>query len=671
MKYSLLTKFAAIVLCAFSLLTCLACGSGVILCESQELYTENPEIWLEDHIQGVGEQVGSFALTLYGAEHLGHCPPAVLEYLKTSYYYSTGYQESDYAVAISQYGNALVSPASIPENALIVYHEIFASYPTVVSEDVDESQFYRVDDTWLVNDDTGEVELVKLAYRQASSYDVAVYLSPELADVSYTASIQLLFNCRYYFIIFLGLGLLIFPTSLSYLCRVAGRRYASDEIRPGALNRLPLDLYLVVTLSCCLYAYSQTGSSLYVWAFESNWGMLTCSALVTLVASLILVGFIFACSAQSKCYQNLWWRRTITGRLAIRLWRVVKWISKGIASLAAMLPLVWQWLCAIFLMIICPLGVLLAASRASEYAWTLVLYILCGILLTADVALILHWAWSMGQLLKGAQCMSRGDMQYQIPTRFLLGGFKEFANAINSTAGAARIAVEQQLKSERMKTELITNVSHDIKTPLTSIINYVDLLKMPHDDAQEQQYLEVLDRQSQRLKKLIVDLMEMSKANTGNLPVELETMDAVEAINQALGEFSDKMAAAGLEPLFHTPQEQVMIRADGRLLWRVLSNLLGNAVKYAMPGTRLYLDLLVDDHNAILNMKNISRDQLNVAADELLERFVRGDISRNTEGSGLGLNIAKSLMELQQGEMQLMVDGDLFKVTLILPLAKE
>ena len=220
-----------------------------------------------------------------------------------------------------------------------------------------------------------------------------------------------------------------------------------------------------------------------------------------------------------------------------------------------------------------------------------------------------------------------------------------------------------------MKTELITNVSHDIKTPLTSIINFVDLMKKPHTEAEGEEYLAVLDRQSQRLKKLIGDLMDMSKASSGTMAVELGKVDAVETINQALGEFADKLDRVPLTPVFRHPEGSVMMTADGKLLWRILSNVLGNAVKYALPDTRLYVDLMVLERNAVITVKNISRDPLNVNAEELMERFVRGDASRNTEGSGLGLNIARSLAELQNGQMHLTVDGDLFKVTLIFPLA--
>ena len=283
-------------------------------------------------------------------------------------------------------------------------------------------------------------------------------------------------------------------------------------------------------------------------------------------------------------------------------------------------------------------------------------------------AAILYAASAFAILLENAKRMSRGDLDSKVDDRMLIGGFREFAERLNDLADVAVVAAQKQLKSERMKTELITNVSHDIKTPLTSIINYVDLLRKPHTEEQYHQYLDVLDRQSQRLKKLVEDLMDMSKASTGNMTVEITRVDAVESVNQALGEFADKLDKAHLIPVFRHPDHPVVTQADGRLLWRVLSNLLGNAVKYAMPHTRLYVDLMVLDGNAVLAIKNISRDELNINADELMERFVRGDASRNTEGSGLGLNIAKSLVELQHGQMHLMVDGDLFKVTLVLPL---
>ena len=332
-----------------------------------------------------------------------------------------------------------------------------------------------------------------------------------------------------------------------------------------------------------------------------------------------------------------------------------------------LLPIIWQWLLTAFLMVMVPFISLVffpSAYGFGEFFWGMLMFVS----VVADVAIVCYGAWCFGLLLKGAKHMAQGNLNHQINTKFLLGCFKDFAIQLNSLAGAAQLAAQRQMKSERMKTELITNVSHDIKTPLTSIINYVDLMKKPHSDEEGVIYLDVLDRQSQRLKKLIDDLMEMSKASSGNLTVEIGQVDAVEAVNQALGEFADKLDRVNLTPVFRHPDFPVIMQADGRLVWRVLSNLLSNAVKYALPDTRLYIDLRVLQGNAVLAIKNISRDQLNVNADELMERFVRGDTSRNTEGSGLGLNIAKSLVELQHGQMHLMVDGDLFKVTLIFPL---
>ena len=222
------------------------------------------------------------------------------------------------------------------------------------------------------------------------------------------------------------------------------------------------------------------------------------------------------------------------------------------------------------------------------------------------------------------------------------------------------------MKSERFKTELITNVSHDLKTPLTSIVSYVDLLKKePIESESAQEYIDVLDRQSQKLKKLTADLVDASKASSGALPVHSEKLDLGELLRQSAGEYTEKFAAAGIAPVLLVPEGETYVTADGRLLWRVLDNLLGNAVKYAQSGTRLYLELVQDETETVLTLKNISREPLNIPAEELMERFVRGDGSRHTDGSGLGLSIAKSLMELMGGKLALTLDGDLFKAALV------
>ena len=557
--------------------------------------------------------------------------------------------------------------------------------PTVTSPDVDygddsiavtEAPAYTITDDDVLSssgrnyeNEYGYYEYVDLNYYEGPVYEVAVYIEHQSINSLDYQLVVYCYNWRYAFITVMLVSLLVFAITLVYLCCAAGKRPGCAEIRPAALNRMPLDIYFLVAGSacCCLIAGCV---ALVNWAFgtDQSWVFVGLAALLAFAAALTAIAFIYALAAQVKMKNGYWWRHAFCGWCLVKIGRGCKWLFRGARALFRLLPVMWKWLATAAAMVLC-VGISFILGQASwgfgEFFWTLV----CIAAVFGSIFIVLYGGYCFATLMKGARQMAEGGLYHQIPTERLRGDFREFAEQLNSLAGAARIAAEQQLKSERMKTELITNVSHDIKTPLTSIINYVDLLKKPHSNADGELYLEVLDRQSQRLKKLIDDLMEMSKASTGNMTVEIGQVDAVEAINQALGEFADKLEHIELTPIFRHPGTPVTMMADGRLVWRVLSNLLGNAVKYAMPGTRLYIDLMVLQGNAVIALKNISRDQLNVNADELMERFVRGDTSRNTEGSGLGLNIAKSLVELQHGQMHLMVDGDLFKVTIILPLA--
>lgn len=275
---------------------------------------------------------------------------------------------------------------------------------------------------------------------------------------------------------------------------------------------------------------------------------------------------------------------------------------------------------------------------------------------------------SFSMIAKAAGKIADGNLDAKAQTRYLRGRLKKHADVINRIGEGLHQAVAEQLKSERFKTELVANVSHDIKTPLTSIINYVDLLqKAPPDSVQAQQYLDVLERNAQRLKVLTEDLVDLSKATTGNVQLQLETLNLNEMVLQAVGEYSEKLADHHLETVLNLPEPPLTVRADGRHLWRVLENLFNNIDKYAMGHTRVYVDVLQDGDWVQLTIKNISATALNIPVDALLERFVRGDSARNTTGSGLGLSIAKSLVELQGGEFLLAVDGDLFKVLIRLP----
>ncbi|MBQ8241708.1 MAG: HAMP domain-containing histidine kinase [Bacteroides sp.] len=685
MKYSVAVKFIAIILCAISLVVCVGGALGIVANESCGLYTGDTSKWLENELENVGLNIAWSYATLYNAEHLGGCTGEVLEELRRMYESATMKHDEGWSVTLARDGNVVAEGDSTMEGALSLTYTISPVCPTLVTgepvsmETGTEDALQPTDSAkaspaytetiFVFDSELGYDYPVELAFYAGPEYQAVVYLQPAVVDSFMVSFISLIYQLRYHFIGALILGLLAFSATLVYLCCAAGRHTDSKDVYPVALNRLPLDLYalagglLEAVLFWLLFEMIDACVS-----YGGNWAVASLIGLGAFAMALIVVAFLFACSAQMKTKGGFWWRRTIIGWVVVKIGRALRWAGRGCRSLFLMLPLIWQWLLAAVLMAVCPVVSFIAAATSWDGFWVFFWLMMCICFILGDIFIIARWAFCLGQLQKGVAIMSQGGLHYQIPTRHMTGKFRDFANAINSMAGAARIAAERQLKSERMKTELITNVSHDIKTPLTSIINYVDLLKKPHDDQQKQQYLEVLDRQSLRLKKLIDDLMEMSKASTGNIAVEMGQVDAVEAINQALGEFSDKLAASDLDPVFRCPAGPVMIRADGKLLWRVMSNLLSNAVKYAMPGTRLYLDLLVIQGNAVLNMKNISRDQLNVNADELMERFVRGDASRNTEGSGLGLNIAKSLVELQKGQMHLMVDGDLFKVTLVFPL---
>ena len=276
------------------------------------------------------------------------------------------------------------------------------------------------------------------------------------------------------------------------------------------------------------------------------------------------------------------------------------------------------------------------------------------------------------QLLESVQALAEGGQEAGMPEDRLFFGNRQMAEAVGQLGAGLRTALQEQMKSERMKAALITNVSHDLKTPLTSIINYVDLMKRERIDSPKvQEYLLVLDQKSQRLKQLTEDLVEASRASSGNVVLDMGKIDLKELLMQTGGEFTERFAVRGLTLLEDYPEYPLYVEADGRHLWRIIENLYRNVEKYAMPYTRVYVDLSEEEERAVLSMKNISEQALNISAEELTERFTRGDESRSTEGSGLGLSIAKDLTELQHGTFAIYLDGDLFKVTMTFPKAGE
>ena len=709
MKNSLWIKFIAVLLCAACLLA--AAGSGLMLGILASLGWMNTEDYLASRESTIREQISwsvEWMASAWASREYGNMPEQLFELQReagSGFGFSVNWDDVSYEIqdgdnkVLCRVDNQVQPVLELSYTFSPLEYEEYLGSVQIPQEEDEDAQWGAVSD--------GAGGRVCYAYHEKTLNTplvVKISLGENGVELP-TAYVLLGMFAGHSVALMLGvaLGLLLFAASAVFLCSVAGRKPGSTEIKAGGFNALPLDLYGGGVLALCI-ALGYLAVEVIPRAQDASI-VLSTVLLLGYCGCVLFVCFCFAFAAQVKMGHGHWYRNTVIGRcirLALGLlkqifrfvpavWvftlRILKdifkvagalmtlgwsWLKKA-ASYArkllkkclsqcekalSLLPLTWQWIVvggglALWL-------VIAVAKRREEMA------VLWGI---ATLVTILYGSNCFGRLLEGAKRMRSGDLESKVEDKYLVGCFREFAGELNGLADVAMVAAQNQLKSERMKTELITNVSHDIKTPLTSIINYVDLLEKPHTAEEEKAYVEVLSRQSQRLKKLIDDLMEMSKASTGNIQVEIGEIDAVEAVTQALGEFADKLTTAGLTPVFHQSEENIMLLADGRLLWRAMSNVLSNAVKYAMPGTRLYVDVSAAGDKALISFKNISGAQLNISAEELMERFVRGDSSRNTEGSGLGLNIAKSLMELQKGQLQLLVDGDLFKVTLVFPRA--
>ena len=459
---------------------------------------------------------------------------------------------------------------------------------------------------------------------------------------------QLLYSWRHAFlwcaILCFLLGVLVF---IFLLC-AAGHRKNTEEIVPSFVEKIPFDVFTLLIIAAIALFMSPILAG-FDWP-EILFALIPCILLIGL--SFLLWCLSFAVRVKLG---TLW-----SGCLLVRFFR---WLRRGVTAVFRHLPILWKWglglAAAAFIDLIFRMNAVWSQNRTSFF-WFLFW------LLTAAVTLYAVLAFR--RLRKGAKEIASGNMNYSIDEKNLVLDFNDHAHDLNHIRDGLNEAVEQRMKSERFRTELITNVSHDIKTPLTSIVNYVDLLQKEEPKTEKQrEYLEVLSRQSAKLKKLIEDLIEASKASTGNLSVDLQLCDLSILLDQTAGEYGEKLENAGLELVLQKPESPVTVQADGRHLWRVFDNLLNNIVKYAMPGTRVYLSLQEQAGEARVTFRNISREPLNLSAQELTERFVQGDTSRHSDGNGLGLAIAMSLMKLQKGDLDIEVDGDLFKVTLRFP----
>ena len=426
----------------------------------------------------------------------------------------------------------------------------------------------------------------------------------------------------------------------------AGHWAGHEGIHLTWLDKIPADVWLIVLLCTFFIGWE---------AFYYEWGrVFFCAALVPLV-------LLFLCAFAAQCKAGTVLRGALIGRIARFLWRIVRSLFLGLWRIARNLPLLWKTALVMAGVFFLEMLFVLAGYGSVDGIFV--------IMKAVELLAALYIALNLRTLQKGGEKLARGDFSSPIDTKYLIGDFKRYGQELNDVQSGLEQAVQEQMKAEHLKTELITNVSHDIKTPLTSIVNYVDLLKkedMPSPAARE--YIAVLDRQSHRLKKLTEDLVEASKASSGALNVELQPTDVNVLLSQIEGEYQERLAACHLTLVTQPPAPGTMIQADSRLLSRVMDNLASNVCKYAMENTRVYVTAAVRDGQAVISFKNVSRDELNISPDELMERFVRGDASRHSEGSGLGLSIARSLVQLQGGTFALSIDADLFRADIVFPL---
>lgn len=466
----------------------------------------------------------------------------------------------------------------------------------------------------------------------------------------------MIFNFRYELIVVFVLAVIMLLGCFFFLICSAGHRKDSEKLCAGTITKIPLDLLVMGSLSFGI---------LSILIADEFWGIAEVVFLIFISIPICLVlGTLLLADFVLRVKLGKWWQNTIIYIVLNFVFKIIKKVCCFNKEVFLSLPLIWKT--AILVLGISCVEFFMFIIFCYEQEIYLILWITEKVFL---LPIILYCAIMLRRLQESGEELAAGNLSYHTDTSKMFWDFKAHGENLNNIALGMSKAVEERLKSERFKTELITNVSHDIKTPLTSIINYSDLIaKEPCDNENIKEYSASLHRQSERLKKLINDLMDASKVSTGSIEVLLAPCEADIFLTQAVGEYEEKLKTHELQLITKIPQESFQIMADGRHMWRIFDNLMNNVCKYAQSGTRVYLTLEKSENKAVFSLKNISHYPLDISSEELMERFVRGDRSRHTEGSGLGLSIAKSLTELQNGEFNLTVDGDFFKVVMSFPV---
>lgn len=434
-----------------------------------------------------------------------------------------------------------------------------------------------------------------------------------------------------------------------FLICSAAHRSGTEDCVLLRQDKMPYDLYLP---SAILLGTGLCAMLVECVAYELNTVKAVAAALIMACLAGVFMALCMTTAARIKT--GTLFKNTL-------IYRLCTGVGMGASSMLSSISGAWRFSLAFA-------GYLLINALLSYRFFTRGGFFTFLILLAINggaLYLLLNMIRQMRTLSAAGQAMANGDLSYCVDTSDMKREFREHGENLNSIGRGMAIAVNERMKSERFKTELITNVSHDLKTPLTSIVTYIDLLqKEDIQDEKAKEYIDTIARQSKKLKKLTEDLIDASKASSGALNVNMERVNISELLRQSSAEYGERMEAVNITPVVNMPEEDIYVRADGRLLWRVVENLLQNICRHGMPGTRAYLEARTENGRAVVCFKNISQQQLNIPVEELLERFVQGDESRSRGGSGLGLSIAESLTELMKGKLKLSLDGDLFKVEL-------
>lgn len=457
------------------------------------------------------------------------------------------------------------------------------------------------------------------------------------------------YDIRYAIYAIMAVSAILLALFFCFLMDVTARKNGSEELHFGVLYKVPFDLLLAVMVAGFTFLNiilpEITNSTILIAAF----------GVLILAEVNALIGLCVTVSARIK-------GKTLLKNNLIYI--VLRAILKFIKTIFRNLPFIWKGALITIAVIVVNYFILITARYAYPYDNSPVIAY-WFIEMIPVFGAVLYCLICMSKLKNGGEEIANGNISYKTDTRIMIGAFRKHGENLNSIADVTTKAVEERLKSERMKTQLITNVSHDIKTPLTSIINYSELIGAQECDCEKHsEYAEVLKRKSESLKRLLSDLVEVSKASSGALEISLEPCDAGVLIDQIYGEYEQRCRESGLELVVKPPDGQITVLTDNRKIWRVFENLMNNACKYSLKGSRVYVGVEQNGDNAVFSVRSTSAKPLDITPAELMERFVRGDASRSTEGSGLGLSIAESLTAAQGGKMELAIDGDLFKVTL-------